>query len=41
VTFKSEKDRDAYLPHEAHKAFIQIAGPHIDKVLVVDYWAGQ
>ncbi len=38
VTFESEKDRDAYLPHEAHQAFIKIAGPHIDKVLVVDYW---
>jgi lysophospholipase L1-like esterase len=38
VTFKSEKDRDAYLPHEAHLAFIKVAGPHIDKVLVVDYW---
>ncbi|MEX2188471.1 MAG: GDSL-type esterase/lipase family protein [Pirellulales bacterium] len=41
VTFKTEKDRDAYLPHEAHQAFIKIAGPHIDKVLVVDYWTGE
>jgi lysophospholipase L1-like esterase len=39
VTFKTEKDRDAYLPHEAHLAFIKVAGPHIDKVLVVDYWS--
>jgi hypothetical protein len=38
VTFQTEKDRDAYLPHEAHLAFIKVAGPHIDKVLVVDYW---
>jgi lysophospholipase L1-like esterase len=39
VTFKSAKDRDAYLPHAAHQAFIKIAGPHIEKVLVMDYWA--
>ena len=39
VTFKSEKDRAAYLPHPDHKAFGKILGPHLDKVLVVDYWA--
>ncbi|PSL07852.1 Dabb family protein [Cecembia rubra] len=39
VTFKSEEDRDIYLPHPEHKAFVQILGPHLDKVLVVDYWA--
>ena len=41
VTFASEKDRNDYLPHPDHKAFVDIAGPHIDKVLVVDYWAGK
>ena len=41
VSFASEKDREEYLPHPDHKAFIDIAGPHIDKVLVVDYWAGK
>lgn len=40
VTFKSEKDREVYLPHPAHKAFVEILGPHLDKVLVLDYWAG-
>lgn len=39
LTFDSEADRDAYLPHPAHKAFGEIAGPHIEKVVVVDYWA--
>ena len=39
ISFASEKDRDAYLPHEAHKAFVDIVKPHLDKVLVVDYWA--
>jgi hypothetical protein len=39
VTFKDEKSRDEYLPHPAHEAFGGILGPHLDKVLVVDYWA--
>ncbi len=39
VSFASEKDRNEYLPHPAHKAFVDIAGPHIDKVTVLDYWA--
>ncbi len=38
VTFSSEKDREVYLPHPAHKAFVDVLGPHLDKVLVVDYW---
>lgn len=39
VSFKSEADRAAYLPHPAHKAFVDILTPHLDKVLVIDYWA--
>ncbi|GAB4420104.1 MAG: Dabb family protein [Bacteroidia bacterium] len=39
LSFASEADRDAYLPHPAHKAFGQVLRPHLDKVLVVDYWA--
>ncbi len=39
VTFKSEADRDAYLPHPVHKDFVKIAGTCLDKALVVDYWA--
>jgi hypothetical protein len=38
VSFASEKDRDDYLPHPAHKEFGTILRPHLDKVLVVDYW---
>ena len=38
VTFKSEADRDAYLPHPAHRAFGAVLRPHLDKVLVLDYW---
>jgi hypothetical protein len=39
LTFLTEADRDAYLPHPAHKAFGALLHPHLDKVLVVDYWA--
>lgn len=39
LTFKSEADRAVYLPHPAHKAFGGVLGPHLDKVLVLDYWA--
>ncbi len=38
VTFKSEEDRATYLPHPAHQAFVEVLSPHLDKVLVVDYW---
>jgi hypothetical protein len=39
VTFKDAKARDAYLPHQAHKDFVAVALPKVDKVLVVDYFA--
>ena len=39
VTFDSEADRDAYLPHPAHKEFVDLVGPPGEKVTVVDYWA--
>ena len=38
VTFRSEADRDAYLPHPEHKKFGEILRPHLEQVLVVDYW---
>lgn len=41
ITFKTEKDREAYLPHPAHAAFVEVLKPHLDKALVVDYWAGK
>lgn len=37
VTFNSAKDRDAYLPHPAHKRFVELLKPHLDQALVVDY----
>ena len=38
VTFKSEADRAAYLPHPEHKAAGAAASPYLEKVLVVDFW---
>lgn len=37
LTFDSEKDRDAYLPHPAHKEFGKVVGPWLDEVTVVDF----
>jgi hypothetical protein len=39
VSFKDAKSRDAYLPHQAHKEFVAILLPRLEKVLVVDYFA--
>lgn len=38
VTFDSEEDREIYLPHPAHKAFIEVLSPHLEDVFVIDYW---
>ncbi len=38
LSFTSEKDRNEYLVHSAHKAFAEILKPYLDKVVVVDYW---
>ncbi len=39
LTFRSEKDRDAYLVHPDHKAFGKTLGPILADVFVIDYWA--
>jgi hypothetical protein len=39
LTFISDKDRDAYLVHPAHKEFGKILSPFLEKVTVVDFWA--
>lgn len=38
VTFASEADREVYLPHPAHLAFVEVLQPHLKDVFVVDYW---
>jgi len=40
VTFDSEEGRTTYLPHPAHQAFVEVLKPHLDDVLVIDYWTG-
>jgi hypothetical protein len=39
LTFATEKDRDAYLPHPEHKAFGKLLGPIMADVLVIDFWS--
>ncbi|MDX1953262.1 MAG: Dabb family protein [Verrucomicrobiota bacterium] len=39
LTFKSEKDRDIYLEHPAHKEFGALVGPLLADVFVIDFWA--
>lgn len=39
LTFKSAKDRDAYLVHSDHKAFGKLVGPAVDDVFVIDFQA--
>jgi len=39
VTFKSEKDRDTYIEHPEHKAFVKIVGPVVEDVFVIDFRA--
>jgi len=39
ATFDDAAARDAYLPHPAHKAFVDLLKPHLEKALVVDYVA--
>jgi hypothetical protein len=41
VTFKTEEDRKTYLPHPAHMAFVDVLKPHLEKVVVIDYWAAK
>ncbi len=39
VTFKDKAGLAAYLPHPAHKAFVELLKPHLEKVYVFDYTA--
>jgi len=39
LTFASEKDRDNYLVHPAHKAFGASLGPVLADVFVIDFWS--
>lgn len=39
VTFARAADRDSYLVHPAHRAFVARLQPHLARALVIDYWA--
>ena len=39
LTFGSDTDRDAYLVHPAHKAFVKLAGAVLADVTVIDFWS--
>lgn len=39
LSFATDKDRDAYLVHDDHKAFGKVLGPVMDDVFVIDFWA--
>ncbi len=38
LTFNSEEDRAVYLPHPDHQDFVALLKPHVEDVLVLDYW---
>ena len=39
LTFGSDKDRDGYLVHPAHRDFGKVLGPVVGDVLVIDFWS--
>jgi hypothetical protein len=39
LSFASEEDRNIYLLHAAHQAFVDTLGPCLERSLVIDYWA--
>ncbi len=41
VSFRNEQDRDAYLKHPAHDAYVQVVRDRREKVIVFDYWADE
>jgi hypothetical protein len=41
VSFRDTAGRDSYLPHPAHREFGELLHPHLEKVLVLDYWTGR
>ena len=37
VSFADKKGLEVYLPHKAHKEFVKLLKPSLDKVLVIDF----
>jgi len=40
VSFASEQDRDIYLPHPDHAAFVALSRPDVEQLLILDYHPG-
>src|SRR6478672_8402545 len=40
VSFKNAQDRDAYIVHPAHKAYVETLKPVLDEAMVVDFVSG-
>jgi hypothetical protein len=38
LTFANEQDRDIYLNHKDHLAFVELLKPHLAEPTVIDYW---
>jgi hypothetical protein len=38
LSFASEEDRNTYLLHAAHQAFVDTLGASLERSLVIDYW---
>ena len=38
LTFASNEDRDGYIVHPAHEAFVKTLGTSLARSLVLDYW---
>ena len=39
LTFDSEADRDIYIDHPDHQAFVALLKPHMAGATVIDYWS--
>ena len=39
LTFASEEDRNIYLDHKDHMAFVNSSKPHMAAITVLDFWA--
>lgn len=39
LTFHSNEDRDIYLEHADHQAFVALLKPHLAGATVLDYWS--
>jgi len=41
LTFDNEQDRDIYIDHEDHVAFVNLLKPHLAEPTVIDFWVNK